>query len=207
MNLEVWYFFIRSHSLRSIEIAASAAKALKNALHTKAGVTFLNIFDVHQDIPQDAKPEFFLYSEPFKPQRTKKVCFTFQNFNLFVIHSFRLKILLFFKISKIDLFILNFLFLQGFQLSQGSQTQSQPLPKPSGIEFLAFAGSENLWSPGLMAFDDWIKELTTVLISTGAVEDEIYAQTASVCQLDVSSLLFILKALIRFRVECEMGIK
>ena len=52
-----------------MDVASAAATALKDALHTKPGIQFLNVYDVGQE----EKPKFFLYSQPFKPSKNKKV--------------------------------------------------------------------------------------------------------------------------------------
>ena len=51
-------------------MASAAASTLKDALHTKAGMQHLSVYDVGKD----EKPKFFLYSEPFKASKGKKVC-------------------------------------------------------------------------------------------------------------------------------------
>ena len=53
-------------------------------------------------------------------------------------------------------------------------------------DFLAHSGKAHLWDPGLMKYDEWIKELSSSLISSGALQDEILLQCAAVCKLDVS---------------------
>ena len=39
----------------------------------------------------------------------------------------------------------------------------------------------------MMKYDEWIKELSSSLISSGALQDEILLQCAAVCKLDVSN--------------------
>ena len=59
-----------------MEVVSAAATALKDALHTKSGIQYLNVYDAGNA----EKPKFFLYSQPFKPLKGKKVSIV--NFNL-----------------------------------------------------------------------------------------------------------------------------
>ena len=52
-----------------MDVVSAAARALKNALHTKPGIQYLNVYDAGKE----EKPKFFLYSQPFKPSKNKKV--------------------------------------------------------------------------------------------------------------------------------------
>ena len=53
-------------------------------------------------------------------------------------------------------------------------------------EFIAIAGGAELWQPGSIPYESWIKEMSSKLIQSGAVDDEIFSQMAPVCNLNVS---------------------
>ena len=65
---------------------------------------------------------------------------------------------------------------------------SQKYPTPSVNEFIAIAGGAELWQPGSVPYESWIKEMASKLIQSGAVDDEIFSQMAPVCNLNVSTV-------------------
>ena len=64
-----------------MDIVAAAANALRDALHTKSGMQHLNVYGVGNE----EKPKFFLYSQPFKPSKSKKVFIAYICSLLFIV--------------------------------------------------------------------------------------------------------------------------
>eukprot|EP00794_Sanderia_malayensis_P017373 gene17373-19112_t len=94
-----------------------------------------------------------------------------------------------------------FLYSQPFKAGK-TKKGSQPsqgflrLQKPTPNEFHCLVDSANLWTPGWMRFESWIKQLTSTIISSGAIQDEIFLSTTRVCESHVNFAKMMLPLLV-----------
>ena len=76
-------------------------------------------------------------------------------------------------------------------IQRSEQSEKHEISKASSLEEVL--QDSRIWNPGsFVCHNEWISSLTTAIISSGAVKDEVLKCLAPLCEVNVSVVIYML---------------